>query len=202
MAGNYTVNFSGAAIQVTVADKVAQVNKWVREVRARHNTNGETMIVGLDCEWKPKTIRSMSNKTATMQLCVGTNCLILQMFYVDYLPQSIKCFLSDPRITFVGVEVGDNVIKLRNYYGLRVASKADIQAMAMRHWPNRFYRKPGLKDLAYRVVSLSMPKPKHVCRSNWEARILSLEQVEYACIDAYASYRIGHKLIKEMHLVN
>lgn len=50
MAAKYTVNFSGAAIQVTVADKAAQVDEWVREVRATHNsnTNRETMINGYE----------------------------------------------------------------------------------------------------------------------------------------------------------
>ncbi|KAF8387666.1 hypothetical protein HHK36_026320 [Tetracentron sinense] len=83
----------------------------------------------------------MSNKTATLQLCVDNKCLILQLFYMDYIPQSIKSFLSDPNATFVGVEVEDD--------------------------------------------------------SDWQSRVLDEEQVEYGCIDAYASYRIGHKLIME-----
>ncbi|XP_022891787.1 Werner Syndrome-like exonuclease [Olea europaea var. sylvestris] len=195
MASKYTVSFSGAVIEATVADKAAIVDDWVLEIRSMYY--GQQIIVGLYCEWRPNLIPSMSNKTATLQLCVDTKCLILQLLYLDYIPQSIKNFLSDPNNTFVGVEVGDDVLKLNSEYGLTCATIADIQALAMERWPILFYRKPGLKKLAEFVVELSMAKPIHVCRSNWEARVLSIQQIEYCCIDAYASYRIGHKLLKE-----
>lgn len=78
---------------------------------------------------------------------------------------------------------------------MRVASTSDIQAVAMTRWPIRFYRKPGLKRLAYAVAGISMEKPKHVSMSNWEARVLDEKQVEYGCIDAYACYRIGLSLV-------
>lgn len=196
MANNYKhmVSFSGKTIEVTVTDKGSMADEWVQNVLSLHSGN-EKMIVGLDCEWRPHVIRSMSNKTATLQLCIDTKCLILQMFYIDYIPQSIKNFLNDPNITFVGVEVGDDAVKLREEYGLRVASTSDIQAVAMTRWPIRFYRKPGLKRLAYAVAGISMEKPMHVCRSNWEARVLDEKQVEYGCIDAYACYRIGLSLV-------
>lgn len=196
MANNYKhmVSFSGKTIEATVTDKASVVDEWVQNILSLHNGNGK-MIVGLDCEWRPPVISSLSNKTATLQLCIGTDCLILQMFYMDYIPQSIKNFLSDPNITFVGVEVGDDALKLNDEYGLVVTSTTDIQAVAMTRWPIRFYRKPGLKRLADVVAGLYMEKPKHVCQSNWEARVLSEKQIEYACIDAYACYRIGLSLL-------
>ncbi|KAL2518538.1 Polynucleotidyl transferase [Abeliophyllum distichum] len=136
----------------------------------------------------------MSNKTASLQLCVNTKCLIIQLCYIDYIPQSIKNFLSDPNITLVGVEGGDDVLK---EYGLTCTTTAIIQALAMARWLIRFNKNPGLKELAGEVVGLSMAKPMHVCKSNWKARALSIQQIEYACIDAFASYRIGHGLLKE-----
>ncbi|KAG6434115.1 hypothetical protein SASPL_105737 [Salvia splendens] len=67
----------------------------------------------------------------------------------------------------------------------------DIRAASKARWP-------GLKDLAKGLCGLNMLKPKHVCMSNWEARVLSEAQVEYACIDAFASYKIGLKLTFEV----
>lgn len=196
MGSKYMVHFQGKVIEATVTNMASAVDEWVRDVRSIYT--GHCVVVGLDCEWKPNTISSMSNRTATLQLCIDTKCLIVQMFYLDYIPQSLKGFLSDPNFTFVGVEVGDDALKLLREYGLIVTSTADIQALAMSRWPVRFYRKPGLKDLARYVAGLNMEKPIHVCRSNWEVRYLSEEQVEYACIDAYASCKIGHKLLKEV----
>ncbi|KAL0371563.1 UNVERIFIED_CONTAM: hypothetical protein Sangu_0474400 [Sesamum angustifolium] len=102
-----------------------------------------------------------------------------------------------PSVTFVGVGVQDDVYKLQQEHGLVCSASAmkDIQEMAMARHPLEFIRRPGLKDLASWFVGLNMSKPIHVCRSNWEARDLSLDQIEYACIDAYASYRIGRNCV-------
>ncbi|XP_073152573.1 3'-5' exonuclease-like [Henckelia pumila] len=194
MASKYSVSFSDAVIETTVTDKGATVHEWVTQLLQSTNV-GDKIIVGLDCEWKPTFSSFTSNKTATLQLCVGTKTLIVQLFYVDFIPRSLEDFLCGPNVTVVGVEVEDDVPKLRAEYGLRCGSSADIQAKAMARWPVVFMRKPGLKALARRLVGLHMEKPIHVCRSNWESRILSLEQVQYACIDAYASYKIGHYLL-------
>ncbi|MCD7448615.1 hypothetical protein HAX54_044869 [Datura stramonium] len=70
-----------------------------------------------------------------------------------------------------------------------------VSVLAKNKWPGR-YSRPGLKDLAYEICGL-LVVAKHVCQSNWEARVLTNVQVEYACIDAYASYKIGHKLLME-----
>ncbi|KAL0436003.1 UNVERIFIED_CONTAM: Exonuclease 3'-5' domain-containing protein 2 [Sesamum radiatum] len=192
-SSKYVVSFSGARIEATVTDKAAGVTNWVQEVLSMYG--GESIIVGLDCEWKPNSYAYENNKTATLQLCVDTKCLILQLFYLDFIPQSLKNFLVHPSVTFVGVGVQDDVYKLREEYGLVCSAMNDIQEMAMARYPWEFTRRPGLKDLASWFVGLNMAKPIHVCRSNWEARNLSLDQIEYACIDAYASYRIGRKLL-------
>ncbi|XAR61435.1 hypothetical protein NMG60_11035136 [Bertholletia excelsa] len=177
MATKRTVYISGGAIEATVTDKAAAVHEWVRDTLSPYGAR--PMVVGLDCEWN---CNSMTNKAATLHLCFGIKCLIIQLLYLDYIPQSIKDFFCDSNVTFVGVEIG-----------------ADVQAqrqLAMERWPSKFYQKPGLKTLAYEVVGLAMEKPMHVCSSNWEARILDVKQIEYACIDAYACYRIGHKLLR------
>jgi len=38
-------------------------------------------------------------------------------------------------------------------------------------------------------------KSKSVTMSKWDARRLSVEQVQYACIDAFVSYEIGRLLL-------
>ncbi|KAI3448472.1 hypothetical protein Pfo_005137 [Paulownia fortunei] len=159
----YYVTFAATTIETTVTDKAATATEWVQEITALYG--GSPAVVGLDVEWRPHAIRSMSNKSATLQLCIDQKCLILQLFYMDEIPESVKGFLMDPNFTFVGIEVGDDVLKLKNEYGLDCSSYMD--------------------------------KPKHVCMSNWEARVLNEAQVEYACIDAFASYKIGHKLLIE-----
>jgi len=194
-SSKYCVNFAGKSIETTVTDRGNTIDEWVHEILSLYE--GRPTAVGLDIEWRPHQTRLMSNKSATLQLCIDEKCLIVQLFYTDYIPQSLKSFMMDPNFTFVGIEVGDDIAKLNDEYGIESNRSADIRELAKRQWPGRF-RRPGLKDLAFEVSGLSMKKPKHVCMSNWEARVLNENQVEYACIDAYASYRVGQKLLFEV----
>ncbi|MED6206368.1 hypothetical protein PIB30_026073 [Stylosanthes scabra] len=191
----YTINYDGKEIETTVSDKGAIVDQWVQEIELRY-AGKSSVVIGLDVEWRPTSTPYTSNTSATLQLCIDDKCLIVQLFYIDNLPLSLKNFLINPKFTFVGIEVGDDISKITNEYGLNCGARADIRELAKKKWPFRF-RRPGLKDLAKDVVGLIMKKPKHVSMSNWEARVLSIEQIEYGSIDAYASYKIGHKLLME-----
>ncbi|XP_051123937.1 3'-5' exonuclease-like [Andrographis paniculata] len=190
----YVVTFAGTAIETTVTDKAAVAAAWVADITSLYGD--APAVVGLDVEWRPHQIKSMSNKSATLQLCIADKCLILQLFYMDEVPISIRDFLMNPNFTFVGIEVADDARKLSAEYGLSCARCGDIRDAAKLRWPGRFSR-PGLKDLAKEICGMAMKKPRHVCMSNWEIRVLSEAQIEYACIDAFASYRIGHKLFIE-----
>ncbi|KAL4586504.1 hypothetical protein LXL04_011140 [Taraxacum kok-saghyz] len=191
-SSKYHVRYDGKTIVTTVTDKSAVATEWVDEILLLH-ANNPNVMVGLDVEWRPHSISYMSNKSATLQLCIDDKCLILQLFYMDEIPESLKSFLLNPKFTFVGIEVEGDILKLKNEYGLDCAKSADIREGAKKKWPGRF-RRPGLKDLAMDVARIHMKKPKHVCMSNWEARILNESQVEYACVDAYASYKIAYKI--------
>ena len=192
----YQINFAQKTIETTVTEKASIIDAWVHDIMSSSSNGPTPNVVGLDIEWRPHPIRSMSNTTATLQLCLNTKCLIIQLFYVDYIPQSLKDFLSNPDFVFVGVEVADDVTKLRTEYGLECRRTEDVRVAAMRKWPYRF-RRPGLKDLAWEVAGLRMNKTKRVTLSDWQARVLTEEQVQYACIDAYASYILGCKLLLE-----
>ncbi|MED6206370.1 hypothetical protein PIB30_026075 [Stylosanthes scabra] len=194
-SSKYTISCGGKAIETTVTNKAIVVHQWIEEINALY-AEKSTVVVGLDIEWRPNYSRYMNNKAATLQLCIDDKCLILQLFYIDNLPLSLKNFLMNPKFTFAGVEVADDISKISDDYVLNCGVHADIRELANEKWPGR-YSRPGLKDLAMDVIGLSMKKPKHVSMSNWEARVLSIEQIEYGCIDAYASYKIGHKLLME-----
>ncbi|KAF9594358.1 hypothetical protein IFM89_030487 [Coptis chinensis] len=190
----HDVKFSGNLIETTVTDSAETVENWVREVR---QTYQKPFFVGLDCEWKPNYIRGRCNPLALLQLCIENKCLIIQLLYIDRIPRLLRGFLHDSSITFVGVEVESDVKKLRDSYGLECFNARDVRKLAMdSDWASAFTgRRPGLKDLAFEIAGLSMIKPKKVTMSNWDALVLKENQIEYACIDAYVSYRIGRKLL-------
>ncbi|KAK4264468.1 hypothetical protein QN277_025639 [Acacia crassicarpa] len=97
---------------------------------------------------------------------------------------------------FVGVQVNNDIEKLKEEYGIECSNGVDVHDVAQREWPGTFSGS-GLKHLAKELVGLEMKKDKKVTTSKWHVSFLSYEQIEYACIDAYASYCIGHKLLVE-----
>ncbi|CAO2162264.1 unnamed protein product [Urochloa humidicola] len=190
-----TVRFGSAAIDTTVTRDAAAADEWVRAVRAA-NSLGAPLIVGLDCEWKPNYCSWTTSKVAILQLCAGTRCLILQLFYVDRIPASIRSFLADPNVRFVGIGVGEDAAKLATDYGLACSAAVDVEGRC-NDLLGRYSggRRLGLKGFAREVLGLVMEKPLHVTRSNWENHVLDEAQIRYACIDAYVSYKLGERVL-------
>ncbi|TQD76616.1 hypothetical protein C1H46_037864, partial [Malus baccata] len=57
----------------------------------------------------------------------------------------------------------------------------------------------GLKALCEKVLGWLMEKPKQVTIGNWDKRVLEVEQVRYAYLDAYVSYEL---MVKTRELQN
>lgn len=190
-----TVCFGSAMIDTTVTRDAAVADDWVRTVRAA-NPRGAQLIVGLDCEWKPNRRSWTTSKVAILQLCAGTRCLVLQLFYVDRVPASIRSFLADPDVLFVGIGVGEDVAKLDADYGLTCAAHLDLEGRC-NDYLGRYSgaRRLGLKGFAEEVLGLIMEKPRSVTMSNWENHDLEDAQIRYACVDAYVSYKLGEKIL-------
>jgi hypothetical protein len=98
--------------------------------------------VGLDCEWKPVRSRWATSKVAVLQLCPATPCLVFQLFYATSIPASLRSFLADPEVRFVGVGVREDVAKLVNDYGLTKTRDARVVPRAARENPSRHLHSP------------------------------------------------------------
>jgi ribonuclease D len=48
----------------------------------------------------------------------------------------------------------------------------------------------SLEKLANKVAKIKLNKDKSVTLSMWESSKLNLEQIKYACLDAYASFEV------------
>lgn len=60
---------------------------------------------------------------------------------------------------------------------------------------SRGLRGASMEILANDVLGRhGVKKPTEIGRSRWDARYLSEEQVQYACIDAHISFEIGKAL--------
>ncbi|KAI3996345.1 hypothetical protein MKX01_026813 [Papaver californicum] len=135
------------------------------------------------------------NIVATLQLCHGTRCLIIQLLHLNRIPKSLRNFLSNRSITFVGVGITRDISKLDCDYGLKCWSGTELGSLADEIYGTKQFRGAGLVTLMRQTVGVCIEKPEHVTRSNWGTKILNIEQIKYATIDAYASFAIGNRVL-------
>ncbi|XP_057786468.1 3'-5' exonuclease-like [Salvia miltiorrhiza] len=190
----YNVNFFEEEIYTTVTDNPAVVTGWIDDIKYLHRLPG--LIVGLDVEWRP-SYSTQRNPVATLQLCVRDRCLVYQIFQTDRIPESLAEFLSTEFrfISFVGVNIKEDLEKLQSDYGIGGGARyVDLRGLAADAYGMEELERAGLKTLASVVLGKEVEKPREVTMSRWDARRLSVEQVKYACVDAYLSFEIGRAL--------
>ncbi|KAG5551937.1 hypothetical protein RHGRI_010142 [Rhododendron griersonianum] len=187
----YDVTFFDDTIKTLVTHTPCIVGTWISDIEHLNRRRLRDLVVGLDVEWRPN---SNTNPAATLQLCVGLNCLIFHLIFAPRMPKSLVNFLADEDYTFVGIGIEKDVHKLREDYGLKVRNWVDLRWLAARELRDRQLRNVGLVKLAREVLGKEFVKPRHVTLSDWDDVWLSREQIQYACVDAFVSFEIGRCL--------
>ncbi|KAI3926012.1 hypothetical protein MKW98_028148 [Papaver atlanticum] len=143
-------------------------------------------------------------KVAVLQLCVDNRCLIFQFLgrERDQVPESLKNFLGDNDLIFVGAGIEADAYKLMVDYGLKVARVEELGSLAAFKRTNTFvdYRKSplyrtGLKNLVMDVLKQDLPKSRYEQSSDWGRSLLSNKQIEYACLDVVVSFKLDVELM-------
>ncbi|OEL33113.1 hypothetical protein BAE44_0005868 [Dichanthelium oligosanthes] len=184
----------GTVIRTTVTSSGDAVEAFLREV----GKHGQQLLVGIDTEWSVVPAEDggrRKNRMAVLQLCVGRRGLVFQIFHADYVPDALRDFLACPDHRFLGVAVDGDVKRLSEDCGLVVATPVELRHVAAEVLDTPKLRAAGLKTLALEVMGVHIDKPKRLTVSKWDEPRLSMEQVQYACIDAFVSYEIGRLLL-------
>ena len=182
-----------AGVEVVYTIDVLEAENWLRE----HITACSARVVGFDIEWKPQFVSKrdggIENQTAVLQLGLETSCLVLHIYHMSELPRSLISILGDENILKVGVGIEEDASKLTRHRGLVCEGMIDIQKMAQ---TTKCKQQIGLKTLAKRFLGIELEKSKRVTRSNWENFPLTLRQIEYAALDAWAGVKIYHAIVQ------
>uniref|UniRef100_J3MI47 3'-5' exonuclease domain-containing protein n=2 Tax=Oryza brachyantha TaxID=4533 RepID=J3MI47_ORYBR len=100
-------------------------------------------------------------------------------------PAVLRRFLADTRVVFVAYGVRCDCRKLEEHHGLEVARTVELRGLPS--MGNTSMERMAEKHLGWHGVS----KPRKVGTSRWDARKLTKEQVQYACVDAYVTFRLA-----------
>ncbi|MQL71105.1 hypothetical protein Taro_003405, partial [Colocasia esculenta] len=162
----------------TVTALGAVVEDWLRHVQHIHRCCLNSLVVGLDVEWRPNFGCGVDNPSAILQLCI---------LYADYVPDRLADFLEDEQFTFVGVGVDEDANNLDRHWGLAVGRTRDL-----RHLVAEASHLPEMRGCG---LAWLVEEDSNVTLSRSDQRWLSREQIMYAVTDDFLSFEIGWRVI-------
>ncbi|KAJ4833356.1 hypothetical protein Tsubulata_002600 [Turnera subulata] len=165
----------------------------------------EDMIVGLEMEFSAKDIEGkcfVQQRIEVLTLCTGSKCVLIRLDsdLDEGWFEKLCMFLANKDIVFVGVHTKQDLVKLENEYGLRVKNFVELSELAAGVMMKPCVAGYGVRKLATELEVLELkPRPSKVCWSDWNAGKSQLSNAPIKCstMDAYASYKIGKKLLED-----
>ena len=136
---------------------------------------------------------NMHHPVATLQLCVGLECLIFQLLLAGEVPQSLNDFLNHPRCKFVTVYPGITKL-IREYPQLQINNRRDLNSAAVAKYNERGLYSLDVMNLAINVLGYGIDMSKHAEMSRWDDSDLFGHQIKYACIQTFLATEIAKSL--------
>ncbi|KAM7478494.1 hypothetical protein LguiA_026707 [Lonicera macranthoides] len=167
-ANDYSVVGIGISeLRSQFVTKIEGASPWGAERRSQFGTT----VAGL--------VLQPAQNSKYLQLCVGTHCLMHQLPAVrDSLPKSLKDFLSDSEICFVGVR------ELRELTNCRISCKSYIQVTKL---GARVLKKPNLSRCSSGIletlaseVGINLGGSSSGVNVDWEAEVFTDEEIKCA----------------------
>ncbi|KAL4231962.1 Exonuclease 3'-5' domain-containing protein 2 [Mactra antiquata] len=160
---------------------VNNVEDWERVYPILATKISVVKALGFDCEW---VFEGSRFPVALIQLATYDGfCVLIRIFLMDDIPETLSSILADKRILKVGVASRDDGRKLTKDYGLIVRGCVDLRHILAR---TRGFKctSQSLQGLAKGILDVNMSKDRSIRCGDWEAMELSEEQISYAADDA------------------
>lgn len=144
-------------------------------------------VIGFDTETKPSFKKGEHHVVSLLQLATDDYALLFRLHYLkDFAP--IQILFEDQSIVKTGVAIRDDLKALQKLFPFTPGGFVELADLAKEKNLKNF----GLKGMTEEVLNLTLSKKAKL--SNWEARDLKGDQLEYAATDAW----IGRKLYNEL----
>jgi len=110
---------------------------------------------------------------------------VFQIGRASTVPNILRRLLADARVSFAAYNAAYDRRLLRAHHRLDVASVMELRGAAGMGGAS-------MEEMAEKLLGVrGARKPRSVGTSDWDAERLSPDQVRYACVDAYLSFRLG-----------
>ncbi|KAG4923054.1 hypothetical protein JHK82_048954 [Glycine max] len=190
------MKFSGQISYSRTFDAVEKAATKLLQILQEKTTDMMQTAIGFDIEWKPTFRKGVPpGKVAVMQICGDTrHCHVLHLIHSG-IPQNLQLLLEDPTVLKVGAGIDGDAVKVFRDYNISVKGVTDLSFHANQKLGGD--HKWGLASLTEKLLSKQLKKPNKIRLGNWEAPVLSKEQLEYAATDAFASWCL-YQAIKDL----
>uniref|UniRef100_A0A8C1CVH2 Exonuclease 3'-5' domain-containing protein 2 n=4 Tax=Cyprinus carpio TaxID=7962 RepID=A0A8C1CVH2_CYPCA len=155
-------------------------------------------VLGLDCEWV--SVKGKASAVSLLQLATFSGrCVLVRLLkFQDAqlpLPEGLVGVLSDPRVLKVGVGCYEDGKRLAQDHGLTLSCTVDLRYLAFRQRQAVLNNGLSLKSLAADLLNVTLDKSLELRCGDWEADVLSHEQMVYAAHDAQISVALFFHLL-------
>ncbi|XP_058605768.1 exonuclease 3'-5' domain-containing protein 2 isoform X2 [Onychostoma macrolepis] len=155
-------------------------------------------VLGLDCEWV--SVKGKASAVSLLQLATFSGrCMLVRLLaFRDAqlpLPEGLVRVLSDPRVLKVGVGCYEDGKRLTHDHGLTLSCSVDLRYLALRQRQAVLNNGLSLKSLAADLLNVTLDKSLELRCSDWEADVLTQEQMAYAAHDAQISVALFFHLL-------
>lgn len=167
--------------KIHVIDTLPKLDKALDELKA-------ASTLGFDTETRPSFRKGVSHNVALMQISTLNDCYLFRINKIG-MPDSLRSFLEDAKITKVGLSLKDDFGVIHKGYNANMSGFIDLQKVV----PQYNIADASLQKIFAILFDKRISKGQRL--SNWEADTLSEAQQEYAAIDAWACLKIYHHLM-------
>lgn len=171
------VKFEG---KIVIAADEKQIAKAIFEIEKYD-------LVGFDTETKPTFKKGEFNHVALVQIAIPDKVYLLRIHHTGITTPFVN-FLSNKRITKIGIALDDDIIALNKKRKFEPAGFKDLNRIA----PTLGIENIGARNLSALLLNSRISKNQQV--SNWENPMLTIPQVKYAATDAWICLEMYTKL--------
>lgn len=173
------VQFNGEIIVVDTPQRLDDACQYLAKQR----------VLGFDTETRPSFTAGVTNKVALLQLYGGDKCFLIRLNRVQ-MSKQLTDILHNPNILKIGAAVKNDIAVLNRLRHFTAGGFLDLQDIVEDY---------GIENKSLRKISgivLGKKVSKAQRLSNWEAKVLTLQQQLYAATDAWVCVEIYKHLVQ------
>lgn len=170
-------SFSG---KITLVQKPSEVTKAVNQISAQP-------ILGFDTETRPSFKKGQYFKVAMLQLATAEQAWLFRLHHTGFPPE-LQELLTDHSTLKCGVAIRDDLKALQKISSFEPGGFVELASLSKQ----KGLEVEGLRKLAAILLGIRISKSAQT--TNWESKVLTGKQIEYAATDAWACLEIYRKL--------